>query len=111
MCHPDRHPPQASGLSFYASGAFTDAKYVDYASASCPVEITGQTTCDLSGRRLPGVSKWGGMTGQSEAKNRAGGDGLRVASIDPPAGALQLSFIGPAEPPDVLGSEKKEVPR
>ncbi|KMS56105.1 TonB-denpendent receptor [Novosphingobium barchaimii LL02] len=48
----------APWLSLYASGAYTDAKYVSYAGAPCPIEITGQTTCDMSGRRLPGVSKW-----------------------------------------------------
>ena len=53
----------ASWLSVYASGAFTDAKYVDYANAPCPIEITGQAICNLSGRRLPGVSKWAASAG------------------------------------------------
>lgn len=48
----------ASWLSLYASGAYTDARYVSYPNSPCPTEVTGQTTCDLSGRRLPGVSKW-----------------------------------------------------
>jgi iron complex outermembrane receptor protein len=48
----------APWLSLYASGAYTDAKYVSYPGAPCPIETNGQTTCDLSGKRLPGVSKW-----------------------------------------------------
>ncbi|EIZ77226.1 TonB-dependent receptor-like protein [Novosphingobium sp. Rr 2-17] len=48
----------ASWLSLYASGAYTDAKYVSYPNSPCPTEVTGQTICDMSGRRLPGVSKW-----------------------------------------------------
>ena len=61
----------APWLSLYASGAFTDAKYVDYASAPCPIEITGQATCDLSGRRLPGLSKWAVSAG-GEARHGVG---------------------------------------
>ena len=62
----------------YASGAYTDAKYVRFTDAPCPPELAGGTTaaagqtpsapgtpggispanCDISGQRLPGVSKW-----------------------------------------------------
>jgi len=62
----------------YVSGAYTDAKYVRFADAPCPPELSGGTTaaagqtpsapgtaggispanCDISGQRLPGVSKW-----------------------------------------------------
>jgi iron complex outermembrane recepter protein len=62
----------------YASGAYTDAKYVRFTDAPCPPELSGGTTaaagqtpsapgtpggispanCDISGQRLPGVSKW-----------------------------------------------------
>ncbi|MDB5692688.1 MAG: TonB-dependent receptor [Alphaproteobacteria bacterium] len=52
-------------LSLYANGAYVDAKYVSFADAPCPVELTGgPQVCDISGQRLPGVSKysasWGG---------------------------------------------------
>jgi iron complex outermembrane receptor protein len=53
----------APWLSLYASGAYTDAKYVSYPNSPCPIEITGQATCDLSGQRLPGVSKWAASAG------------------------------------------------
>ena len=62
----------------YASGAYTDAKYRKFVDAPCPPELSGGTTvaagqtpsapgtpgglspanCDISGQRLPGVSKW-----------------------------------------------------
>jgi iron complex outermembrane receptor protein len=65
-------------LSAYVNGAYTDAKYVKFVDAPCPPELSGGTTvaagqtpsapgapgglspanCDISGQRLPGVSKW-----------------------------------------------------
>jgi iron complex outermembrane recepter protein len=65
-------------LSAYASGAYTDAQYVRFVDAPCPPELSGGTTvgtgqspsapgtpgglspanCDISGQRLPGVSRW-----------------------------------------------------
>ena len=65
-------------FSAYASGAYTDAKYVRFTDAPCPPELAGGTVagpgqtpsapgtpggispanCDISGQRLPGVSKW-----------------------------------------------------
>ncbi|QDX25290.1 TonB-dependent receptor [Sphingomonas suaedae] len=65
-------------FSAYASGAYTDATYREFADAPCPPELSGgaiagpgQTpsapgtpggispaNCDISGQRLPGVSEW-----------------------------------------------------
>jgi len=65
-------------FSAYANAAYTDAKYVKFVDAPCPPELSGGTTvgagqtpsapgtagglspanCDISGQRLPGVSKW-----------------------------------------------------
>ena len=46
----------------YVNGAYTDAKYVKFVDAPCAPEQSGGTTsppnCDVSGQRLPGVSKW-----------------------------------------------------
>src|SRR3546814_19078649 len=46
----------------YANGAYTDAKYESFVDAPCPPELSGGTAsapnCDISGQRLPGVSKW-----------------------------------------------------
>jgi len=54
----------ARGLSLFASGAYIDAVYRDFSNAPCPVEYLGlQAVCDLSGRNLPGVSKYSGSIG------------------------------------------------
>jgi iron complex outermembrane receptor protein len=50
-------------LSLYASATFNDASYTDYKAAPCAIEIRTTGTCDLSGRRLPGVSKWAASAG------------------------------------------------
>ena len=62
----------------YVNAAYTDAKYVRFVDAPCPPELAGGTivgagqtpsapgapgglspaNCDISGQRLPGVSKW-----------------------------------------------------
>ncbi|VWX53492.1 TonB-dependent receptor [Novosphingobium sp. 9U] len=59
----DLHADPAPWLSLYASGAYTDAKYTSYRNSPCPIETAGQATCDLSGQRLPGVSKWAASAG------------------------------------------------
>lgn len=49
----------ADGLNLFAAAAYTDAQYRSFTNAPCPVEFLGlATVCDLSGRRLPGVSKY-----------------------------------------------------
>lgn len=54
----------AEGLNLYASGVYVDATYRDYANAPCPIEYLGlQSVCDLSGRRLPGTSKYSASAG------------------------------------------------
>jgi iron complex outermembrane receptor protein len=65
-------------FSLYASGAFTDGRYVKFVDAPCPPELSGGTTaaasqtpsapgtpgglspanCDISGQWLPGISRW-----------------------------------------------------
>jgi len=65
-------------FSAYANAAYNDAKYAAFVDAPCPPELAGGTTvaagqtpsapgtpgglspanCDISGQRLPGVSKW-----------------------------------------------------
>lgn len=64
-----------SALSLYATGAFTDAKYVKFVDAPCPPELAGGSSgavpsapgtpggvspanCNISGQWLPGVSRW-----------------------------------------------------
>lgn len=65
-------------FNIYANTAYTDATYERFVDAPCPPELSGGTTvaagqaagaagvpgalspanCDISGQRLPGVSKW-----------------------------------------------------
>jgi iron complex outermembrane receptor protein len=59
-----------SHFTFYASGAYTDAKYVRFTNAPLPLEETGSTQDgqqlafkDISGGQLPGVSKWSSSVG------------------------------------------------
>ena len=59
----DSRAAPARWLSFYAAGTYDDATYVSYPNSPCPIEVTGQLVCDLSGRRLPGVSKWAASSG------------------------------------------------
>lgn len=46
----------------YVNGAYTDATYRKFTDAPCPPELSGGSSspanCDISGQRLPGVSKW-----------------------------------------------------
>ncbi|HKD46748.1 MAG TPA: TonB-dependent receptor [Rhizomicrobium sp.] len=48
------------GLTGYFNGAWTDGEYVHFANGPCPLELTGNSTsfCNLSGRPLPGLSRW-----------------------------------------------------
>jgi iron complex outermembrane receptor protein len=70
-------------LNFYFNGAFTDGRYVRFADAPCPPELSGGTTagagqtpsaagtpggispanCNISGQWLPGISRWAASYG------------------------------------------------
>jgi iron complex outermembrane receptor protein len=54
-----------SALTLNAAVAYTDAKYVRFTNAPVPLEEVGgpQAFKDVSGGRLPGVSKWSGSVG------------------------------------------------
>jgi len=55
----DLRAQPAEGLTFYGSGIYNDAKILSYPNSPCPIEYRSlQTVCDLSGKRLPGTSKW-----------------------------------------------------
>lgn len=58
-------------LSFYGAAAYTDAKYVSFKNAPVPLEETGGPSAfkDISGGRLPGVSKWAGSLGGELTSN------------------------------------------
>ena len=54
-----------SGFTGYGNLAWTDAKYEDFQNGPCPLERIGASTsaCDLSGKALPGVSRWAASAG------------------------------------------------
>ncbi|HYE46483.1 MAG TPA: TonB-dependent receptor [Caulobacter sp.] len=68
------------GFSLYGNLAYTDAQYDSFANGPCPLERIGTSTaaCDLSGKELPGVSKWAGSFGgeyrQDVTLGRLGGE-------------------------------------
>ena len=88
----------------YLNGAYTDAKYVKFIDAPCPPELAGGTTvgagqtpgepgvpgslspenCDVSGQRLPGVSKWSFSIGgeANTPANLLGQDGEVYFGVD-----------------------------
>jgi iron complex outermembrane recepter protein len=54
----------ASAFALRASLAYTDAEYVSFTDAPPPIESTGGAgSVDVSGGRLPGVSKWAASVG------------------------------------------------
>lgn len=104
-------------FSAYANGAYTDATYRKFVDAPCPPELAGGTTvaagqtpsapgtpgglspanCDISGQRLPGVSKWSVSFG-AEANAPAtllGQDGEVYLGYD---GSYRSSFSSNASP-------------
>lgn len=63
-------------VSFYGAVAYTDGKYVKFTNAPLPLELTGLTVNgqqvafqDISGKALPGISKWAGSFGGEYATN------------------------------------------
>lgn len=68
-------------FNFYAAAAFTDGKYVKFSNAPLPLEETGHTITDengatvqqafkdISGARLPGISKFSGSFGGEYLSN------------------------------------------
>jgi iron complex outermembrane receptor protein len=75
-----------NGFSAYASAAYTGAEYISYPNGPCPLEQIGSVTraCDLSGRPLPGVSKYVvSLGGEYRRPIRLGGlDGEAYAGAD-----------------------------
>ncbi|WP_111669944.1 TonB-dependent receptor [Algoriphagus litoralis] len=60
----------SSQFSFTGALAYTDAIYVSFPNATVPLEETGGESAfkDISGGRLPGVSKWAGSFGGEYSK-------------------------------------------
>ena len=58
-------------FSFYGSLAYTDGEYVSFKNAPVPLEETGAASAfkDISGGKLPGISKWAGSFGAEVVSN------------------------------------------
>lgn len=72
-------------LSVYGALTYNDGKYVRFTNAPPPLEETGgRTFKDISGGRLPGISKWAGSIGTELAKSRRffGQDGEVFVGVD-----------------------------
>ncbi|WP_165842750.1 TonB-dependent receptor [Phenylobacterium deserti] len=75
-----------NGFTFYANLAYTDGKYDSFKNGPCPLERVGTSTaaCDLSGKELPGVSKWAGSLGGEYRRDASFGrlSGETYAGVD-----------------------------
>ncbi|MCC5939197.1 MAG: TonB-dependent receptor [Lunatimonas sp.] len=57
-------------FSLFTALAYTDGKYVKFTNAPVPLEeVGGEPFKDISGGRLPGISKWGGSLGMEWTKD------------------------------------------
>jgi iron complex outermembrane receptor protein len=74
------------GVSAYAALSWTDGEYTSFRNGPCPIEQvgTGTTSCDLSGRELPGVSRWAGSAGAEYRREASFGalEGDAYLSVD-----------------------------
>jgi len=60
-----------NNLSFNGAVAYTDGKYISFKNAPVPLEETGGESAfkDVSGGKLPGISKWAGSLGGEVASD------------------------------------------
>jgi iron complex outermembrane recepter protein len=72
------------GFSAYLRAAYTDAKYVTFTNAPCPLELISNITapCDLSGKPLPGTSKLALGFGGEYGRDIASAGGKAYVGID-----------------------------
>jgi len=56
----DAHAKPVDWLTLNFSGAYTDAIYESYSQGQCPPEVEGAKVevCNLTGKNLPGTSRW-----------------------------------------------------
>lgn len=62
----------SNNFSVYGAVAYTDGEYVSFKNAPVPLEETGGPSAfkDISGQRLPGISKWAGSIGSELLSNK-----------------------------------------
>jgi iron complex outermembrane recepter protein len=69
------------GLNVYGSVTYDDAYYASFDNSACPFEITGQNSCNLTGKPLANTPKWTVVVG-GEYSHPIGN--LLAAVIDKP---------------------------
>ena len=72
-------------LGLTASGIYLDGQYVDFPDAPAPIELTGGPAfVDISGQRLPGISRWSGQLGFDAHPRLAafGAPGALISGVD-----------------------------
>lgn len=57
------------GLNTYVSATYDDAYYGSFANAPCPFEITGQKSCNFTGKRLSLTPRWAAAGGAEYSRN------------------------------------------
>ena len=93
-------------FSLYAAGAYTDGEYVSFKDAPPPLELTGgPQVVDISGERLPGISKWAGSVGGEFKFNGKllGREGQYFSALDVSSRSDFSSSATPSEFLDVPG--------
>ncbi|MDO8798936.1 TonB-dependent receptor [Phenylobacterium sp.] len=74
------------GFTSYLNLALTDGKYDSFKNGPCPLERIGASTaaCDLSGKELPGLSRWAGAFGGEYRRSTSFGSlaGDAYAGVD-----------------------------
>lgn len=93
-------------FNVYFSGAYVDAKYLKFPGAPCPPELSGGAivSCDVSGQRLPGVSKYSLSYGAeyNVPSSLFGQDGQFYLGVD---GNYRSDFSSNASPSDATKIE------
>lgn len=88
-------------FNLYFNGAYTDAKYRQFVGAPCPPELSGGAivSCDVSGQRLPGVSKYAASYGAeyNVPSSLFGKEGQFYVGVD---GNFRTDFSSNASPSD-----------
>lgn len=81
----DGNAQVTDNLRLYVATAYTDGQYVSFPDAPPPLELTGgPQVVNISGSRLPGISKWAGSFGGefTQSGNLLGRDGEYFIAID-----------------------------
>ncbi|HQD12397.1 MAG TPA: TonB-dependent receptor, partial [Chitinophagales bacterium] len=91
-------------FSIYGNVSYTDGKYLKFTNAPVPLEETGGEKAfkDISGARLPGISKWSGAVGGEvayPAKFFGQSNGKYFVAVD---GTFRTEFSSSSSPSKYL---------